>query len=83
MTTTRKKTVADVDPKYPDAVALAQVLGYVSCSALQRRLVVGYVRATRMIDRMRREGLVELRPGTNWHYAWVGQADKNPSQGER
>ncbi len=46
------------DPKFDEAVALVIDRGQCSASMIQRHLRVGYNRASRMVERMERDGLV-------------------------
>jgi len=48
----------DADDKYDEAVALVIDKGQCSVSMVQRYLRIGYNRASRMVERMEREGLV-------------------------
>jgi len=48
----------DDDPKFDEAVALVIDKGQCSASMIQRHLRVGYNRASRMVERMERDGLV-------------------------
>jgi len=48
----------DDDPKFDEAVALVIDRGQCSASMIQRHLRVGYNRASRMVERMERDGLV-------------------------
>ena len=48
----------DADPKYDEAVELVIEKGKCSVSMVQRFLRVGYNRASRIVERMEREGLV-------------------------
>jgi S-DNA-T family DNA segregation ATPase FtsK/SpoIIIE len=47
-----------IDPLLSEAVALIRREGRVSASMLQRRLRIGYTRASRLIDQMEKEGIV-------------------------
>jgi DNA segregation ATPase FtsK/SpoIIIE, S-DNA-T family len=49
---------AEADDKYDEAVALVIDKGQCSVSMVQRYLRIGYNRASRMVERMEREGLV-------------------------
>lgn len=49
---------SDDDPKYDEAVALVIERGQCSVSMVQRYLRIGYNRASRVVERMEREGLV-------------------------
>ncbi len=48
----------EFDPKYDEAVELVVAKGQCSVSMVQRYLRVGYNRASRIVERMEREGLV-------------------------
>ncbi len=50
--------VEDDDPKFDEAVELVIGKGQCSASMIQRRLRVGYNRASRMVERMERDGMV-------------------------
>jgi len=54
------------DPLLAEAVDLARRQGRASVSMLQRRLRIGYTRASRLIDSMEAQGIVGApEPGTN------------------
>ena len=48
----------DEDELYPQAIELVRRLNKASVSLLQRRLRIGYVKASRLIDRMEAEGII-------------------------
>lgn len=48
----------EADPLYADAVAFVRESGRASISAVQRKLLIGYNRAARMIEEMERQGIV-------------------------
>jgi S-DNA-T family DNA segregation ATPase FtsK/SpoIIIE len=49
---------SDQDPMMDEAIALVRKAGSASTSFLQRRLRIGYPRASRIIDQMERMGIV-------------------------
>jgi len=51
------------DPLYPEAVDLARRQGRASSSMLQRRLRIGYTRATRLIETMQEKGIISKESG--------------------
>jgi S-DNA-T family DNA segregation ATPase FtsK/SpoIIIE len=54
----------DTDPLYDEAVSIAIETKPVNCSTLQRRLAIGYTRASRLIELMEKRGVIkELSPG--------------------
>ena len=54
----------EYDEKYDEAVAVVTETGVASISMVQRRLLVGYNRAARMIELMEREGIVGPADGS-------------------
>ncbi len=52
-----------IDPLYDEAVDLVRRQGRASVSMLQRKLRIGYTRASRLIDEMEDEGIVSLPTG--------------------
>ncbi len=52
-----------IDPLYDEAVDLVRRQGRASVSMLQRKLRIGYTRASRLIDVMEDEGIVSLPTG--------------------
>lgn len=56
------------DPLYNDAVDLVRTVGgFIGCSFLQRRLGIGYVRASRLIDEMIVGGILRCAVGGYRH----------------
>ena len=54
---TKRETT--IDPLMPKAVDLVRREGHASISILQRRLRIGYTRATRLMDQMEKDGAIE------------------------
>lgn len=59
------------DPKWNDAIAIAQRQGQISASYLQRMLKIGYNRAARIVESMEAQGLVAKADGSKPR-AWIG-----------
>jgi S-DNA-T family DNA segregation ATPase FtsK/SpoIIIE len=59
------------DPKWGEAIAIAQRQGAISASYLQRMLKIGYNRAARIVEAMEAEGLVAKADGSKPR-AWIG-----------
>jgi S-DNA-T family DNA segregation ATPase FtsK/SpoIIIE len=59
------------DPKWDDALAIAQRQGAISASYLQRTLKIGYNRAARIVERMESLGLVDRADGVKPR-KWLG-----------
>ncbi len=59
------------DPKYSEAMQIAQSHGVVSASFLQRHLKIGYNRAARIVEHMERCGLVAKADGAKPR-RWLG-----------
>ncbi len=61
-TTMRTATTQEMDgpedPMYQEAVRVVCEMGKASTSTLQRRLRLGYGRAARILDMMRRDGII-------------------------
>ena len=66
-------TDSEDDPKYSDAMQIAQSHGVVSASFLQRHLKIGYNRAARIVEHMERCGLVAKADGAKPR-RWLGPA---------
>ena len=62
---------SEEDPKYADAMQIAQSHGVVSASFLQRHLKIGYNRAARIVEHMERCGLVAKADGAKPR-RWLG-----------
>ncbi|MBF0443492.1 MAG: DNA translocase FtsK 4TM domain-containing protein [Oligoflexales bacterium] len=54
---------AEEDPKWDDALLIAQKQGMISASFLQRQLKIGYNRAARIVETMEAKGLVSKADG--------------------
>lgn len=63
------------DPKWPDALKIAQAKGNISASYLQRRLQIGYNRAARIIEAMEAAGLIAAASGVKPR-RWLGKIDE-------
>jgi S-DNA-T family DNA segregation ATPase FtsK/SpoIIIE len=61
------------DPKWDEALAIAQSQGHVSASFLQRNLKIGYNRAARIVETMEAQGLVGPADGSKPR-KWLGPA---------
>ncbi len=59
------------DPKWNEAIGIAQRQGAISASYLQRMLKIGYNRAARMVEAMEAQGLVAKADGSKPR-AWIG-----------
>lgn len=55
----------DDDPMFKDAVSVVATAGKASTSLLQRKLRVGYGRASRLMDIMEEKGIIARSDGTN------------------
>lgn len=55
----------DVDELFFDAVQIAIDVKQISASYLQRKLGLGYSRASRIIDQMEEKGYISARDGNN------------------
>ena len=56
------ESTGQTDPKWNEAISIAQRQGAISASYLQRMLKIGYNRAARIVEAMEAQGLVGLRP---------------------
>ena len=54
---------SEVDPRFPEAVALARQNGGISLGLLQRELHIGYPRARRIAEMMEAQGIIGPYPG--------------------
>ncbi|WP_141730792.1 FtsK/SpoIIIE family DNA translocase [Oligoflexus tunisiensis] len=61
------------DPKWGEAIAIAQRQGAISASYLQRMLKIGYNRAARIVEAMEAQGLVAKADGSKPR-AWIGSS---------
>jgi S-DNA-T family DNA segregation ATPase FtsK/SpoIIIE len=61
----------DDDPKWDEAIAIAQSQGAISASYLQRQLKIGYNRAARIVEAMERQGLIDRADGVKPR-RWLG-----------
>jgi S-DNA-T family DNA segregation ATPase FtsK/SpoIIIE len=61
----------DDDPKWDEAISIAQNQGAISASFLQRQLKIGYNRAARIVETMERQGLVDKADGAKPR-RWLG-----------
>ncbi len=61
----------DDDPKWDEAINIAQSQGAISASYLQRQLKIGYNRAARMVEAMESKGLVGKAEGAKPR-KWLG-----------
>lgn len=59
------------DPKWDEALHIAQSQGHISASYLQRSLKIGYNRAARLVETMEKNGLVSKANGVKSR-KWVG-----------
>lgn len=62
-TTNDIDAVGERDPLFDIAVEITIQWGYASLSVLQQRLVIGYARASRLIDQMGQAGIIGEREG--------------------
>ncbi len=61
----------DDEPKWDEAISIAQSQGAVSASFLQRQLKIGYNRAARIVESMQKQGLVGPADGSKPR-KWLG-----------
>jgi S-DNA-T family DNA segregation ATPase FtsK/SpoIIIE len=61
----------DDDPKWDEAISIAQQQGSISASFLQRQLKIGYNRAARIVENMAKQGLVGPPDGAKPRQ-WLG-----------
>lgn len=66
-----EENAGSADPKWNDAIAIAQRQGQISASYLQRMLKIGYNRAARIVESMESQGLVAKADGSKPR-AWIG-----------
>lgn len=64
ITTESKSNLPDPDPLFEEAVKIVTKFGRASASLLQRRLNIGYARASKLIDRMEFEGYIGPAEGS-------------------
>jgi S-DNA-T family DNA segregation ATPase FtsK/SpoIIIE len=62
---------ASDDPKWDEALNIAQSQGHISASYLQRSLKIGYNRAARLVDAMFSQGLISAANGSKTR-KWIG-----------
>ncbi|MCX6129813.1 MAG: hypothetical protein NTX25_12235, partial [Proteobacteria bacterium] len=65
------ETSGHTDPKWNEALGLAQRQGAISASYLQRMMKIGYNRAARIVEAMESQGLVAKADGSKPR-AWIG-----------
>ncbi len=63
--------IFDDDPKWDEAISIAQSQGAISASYLQRQLKIGYNRAARMVEAMESKGMVGKADGAKPR-KWLG-----------
>ncbi|MBC7660248.1 MAG: DNA translocase FtsK 4TM domain-containing protein [Chitinophagaceae bacterium] len=66
-----EENAGSADPKWNDAIQIAQRQGTISASYLQRMLKIGYNRAARIVESMESQGLVAKADGSKPR-AWIG-----------
>lgn len=66
-----EENAGSADPKWNEAIAIAQRHGTISASYLQRMLKIGYNRAARIVESMEAQGLVAKADGSKPR-AWIG-----------
>ena len=59
-----KNDEKEIDPLFNEAVEKILDLNYVSVSIIQRKLRIGYTRATRIIEAMEEKGIISKLQGT-------------------
>lgn len=64
------------DPAYEDVVELVKKYSYVSASLLQRRLMIGYAKAARLIDLLEAKGVIGPNDGANGRKVFVNFKSK-------
>ena len=65
------ESAGQTDPKWNEAISIAQRQGAISASYLQRMLKIGYNRAARIVEAMEAQGLVAKADGSKPR-AWIG-----------
>lgn len=65
------ENAGSTDPKWNEAISIAQRQGAISASYLQRMLKIGYNRAARIVEAMEAQGLVAKADGSKPR-AWMG-----------
>ncbi len=68
---TGMESAGQTDPKWNEAISIAQRQGAISASYLQRMLKIGYNRAARIVEAMEAQGLVAKADGSKPR-AWIG-----------
>lgn len=66
---------SDVDELLPEAIKIAVEYGQVSASMLQRRLRVGFNRASRLVEQMEQRGIVGPQEGSKPRQVLVSKED--------
>ena len=66
------------DPKWDEAILIAQKNGQISASFLQRQLKIGYNRAARIVESMESQGLVDQSSGSKPR-KWKGPQENSPT----
>ncbi|RZA26034.1 MAG: DNA translocase FtsK [Proteobacteria bacterium] len=66
-----EENAGSADPKWNEAISIAQRQGTISASYLQRMLKIGYNRAARIVESMEAQGLVAKADGSKPR-AWTG-----------
>ena len=59
----KEEVASEFDPKLAEAVDIVMDMGQASISMLQRRMRIGYARASRLIDEMAQRGIVSEADG--------------------
>ena len=72
-----KSNYEDKDPMFDEAVKLIQELGKASSSLLQRRLMLGYARAARLLDQLEQNGIVGPTNGDKPRHILIPYKDED------
>ena len=68
---------SDVDDLFYDALQIAIDVKQISASFLQRKLGLGYNRASRIIDQMEEKGYISARDGNNPRRVLISEMPNN------
>ena len=71
---------AEVDELFLEAVRIAIDVKQISASYLQRKLGLGYSRASRIIDQMEEKGYISARDGNNPRHVLISSLPELPDE---